>query len=133
MLVGKLVGAYGWQIMFFLMTIPAVLAAITTFVFIPRKPTYVSMPEDSPGGENATLGELLKRPGLRLLCVACFAWNIPYWGYLGWMPSYLSIARHIDLKSIGPLAADPVRLRLPGDDGLRMARQHGAAPAAVRS
>jgi MFS family permease len=106
-LVGKLVGAYGWQMMFFLMTIPAVLAAIASFTLVPAKPTYVSKPEDIPGGENATLRQLFAMPSLRILSIACFAWNIPYWGYLGWMPSYLALARHIDLKSVGLLAAIP--------------------------
>jgi MFS family permease len=106
-LVGKLVGAYGWQMMFFLMTIPAVLAALVTFSLIPGKPTYVAKPGELPAGENATLGQLFAMPSLRILCLACFAWNIPYWGFLGWMPSYLALARHIDLKSVGMLAAVP--------------------------
>ena len=105
--VGKLIGLYGWQTMFFLMAIPGVLAAIVIFMLVPGKPTFVSGPGDTPGGENATFSELISRPSLRLLSVACFAWNIPYWGYLGWMPSYLALARHIDLKHIGALAAVP--------------------------
>ncbi len=33
------------------------------------------------------------------------AYNMAFWGFVGWMPSYLSMARHISLTSLGPLAS----------------------------
>ena len=42
-----------------------------------------------------------------LLFGAYMAFNIAFWGYIGWMPSYLSLARHIDLKQLGLAASVP--------------------------
>lgn len=38
---------------------------------------------------------------------AYLLFNVAFWGLAGWMPSYLSIERHIELKSIGIAASIP--------------------------
>ena len=108
--VGKLVGAYGWQTMFLLMMVPSLLVALVNYWLIPAKPaTSLAPPVSSEPGsdEDASFRHVLGRRSLWVLSLAAFAWNIGYWGYLGWMPSYLALGRHIDLKTIGALAGIP--------------------------
>lgn len=108
--VGKLVSTYGWQMMFFLMMLPSLLVALSNYRLIPSRPVAPAAPRASATGaanDIASIRNVLRRRSLWLLSLAAFAWNIAYWGYLGWMPSYLSLAHHLDLKAIGPLAGVP--------------------------
>ncbi|KKC26641.1 MFS transporter [Sphingomonas sp. SRS2] len=105
-LVGGLVAHSGWQAMFLWMMIPALLAALCAYFFIPQQAS-VALAEPDPPEERGGYIDVLKQPSLWLLSLAAFAWNIPYWGFLGWMPSYLAMARGIDLKMLGMLAAIP--------------------------
>jgi sugar phosphate permease len=106
-LVGRLIGAYGWQKMFLLMTAPAVLSALVSYLLIPASRSTVTTRSEVGSKPEASFGDVLRRPSLWVLSLAAFSWNIPYWGYLGWMPSYLALGHHIDLKSIGALAGIP--------------------------
>ena len=107
-LIGKLTVAYGWPKMFFIMAAPALVVSGVCYLLIPARRTARSSPPVSgPQESTLLLKSLVTRPSLWILSLAAFAWNIPYWGFLGWMPSYLALARHIDLKAIGPLASMP--------------------------
>jgi len=104
-LVGKLVGAFNWQTAFFVMAVPSALVGLLNYFLIPAK-----LPLEQDSGktvEGAPFRDILKTPGIVWLCVASFACNIPYWGFLGWMPSYLAMERHIDLSRSGYLASIP--------------------------
>jgi ACS family hexuronate transporter-like MFS transporter len=107
-LVGTLLNAYGWQAVFVVLMAPALLAALINFLVIPA-PQAPSEP--APGmpqaGDEGSLGDLLRQPGLWLMALAHFSYNIAYWGYLGWMPSYLVSAHNINLKALGPLGGIP--------------------------
>jgi sugar phosphate permease len=108
-LVGALVAAHGWQVMFGLMAIPAVLAAVGSYFFIPqtyRRAVAVSGTQDA-GEEKIPFRELLRRPSLWLISLSNLSTDIAQWGYMGWMPSYLAMARGIDLKSAGYLGGIP--------------------------
>lgn len=113
-LVGSLIGAYGWQTMFALMAIPALLAALAGFVLIPRDlpRDQVAEPENpvpllDPQEDDASLREVLRRPSLWFLSISNMATDIAQWGFLGWMPSYLVMARGIDIKSSSQLSGIP--------------------------
>lgn len=105
-IVGTLLGVYGWQAMFFIMVVPALMAALFCFLFVPAK-HLVPQSREARNEPRTSFRELLRYPSLWLLSIGCFAWNIPYWGFLGWMPSYLSIAHHLDLKTLGAVAGLP--------------------------
>lgn len=106
-LVGKLIGAFGWQVMFFLMAVPAVFSSIVSYVLLPGNHEMAPAAEKPAEPHGETLREMLRRPSLWLLSLAALCWAIPYWGYLGWMPSYLEMARGIDLKASGAIASIP--------------------------
>jgi sugar phosphate permease len=105
-IVGGLIAAHGWQAMFFIMVIPALLAAMFCYIFIPRH-SAAAAPVKNSVRSKAAVRELVRMPSLWLMSIGCFSWNIPYWGFLGWMPSYLSLEHHIDLKGLGAVAGLP--------------------------
>lgn len=104
-LIGKLIIAFGWKIMFMVLAGPALVAAFFCYALLPAHPKGEAEATVIRGA--ASFRSVLSRPSLWLLSAASLGWNIPYWGLLGWMPSYLAIARHINLKAIGPLAGLP--------------------------
>jgi MFS family permease len=112
--VGKLIGAYGWQAMFLIMTVPALMSSLLCYMLIPGEKPAPAAPLVAPAigktdrlGENASFRSVLGRRSLWALSLAALAWNITYWGYLSWMPSYLVLSHHIDLKALGPLGGIP--------------------------
>jgi len=106
-LVGKLVAAFGWQTMFFLMAVPALLASVFAWLLLPVRPAAAAEPDEPDAGQKRSLLSLMTRRRVWLLALFYFMHNIAYAGYLGWMPSYLALAHHIDLKALGPVASIP--------------------------
>lgn len=105
--VGKLVAAFGWQTMFFLMMIPALLAGLTSYALIPAAaPAPVTADPEQAGRAGSIRAVLLQR-SFWLMAGSYCCYNVAFWGYLGWMPSYLALAHHIDLKAAGPIAGIP--------------------------
>ena len=104
--VGVLLASVGWQAVFLVLAIPALLAALLNYFFIPaggqRSSSVVDEPKTHP-----SLAATLRLPSLWLISLGYLSFNIAYWGYLGWMPSYLALAHHIDVKSIGILGGIP--------------------------
>lgn len=114
-LIGKLVGAYGWQAMFVLMTVPSLMVAALMHVFLPSSASHAGEPAgEGRAAERPRLRQLLGSRGLWLLCLAGLAFNMPYWGYLGWMPSYLAIQQHVDLAHSGMVSGIPYVFALGG-------------------
>jgi ACS family hexuronate transporter-like MFS transporter len=106
-LVGYLIADYGWQAMFLMLAAPALAAAAISYWLLPRglkAPAEISEPKPS---EEVAFVKVLLRPSLWLLSLSQFGYNFVTWGYSGWLPSYLAMARHIDLKSVGLLSSIP--------------------------
>ena len=108
--VGLLLGAVGWRVVFSMMMAPALCAAALNFLVLPRKRS-----SEAPASDATTpFTRTLRTPGLWLVSMAYFAFNLAYWGYLSWMPSYLALAHHIDLKTMGLLGGVPYVFALLG-------------------
>ena len=115
-LVGMLVVSYGWQTVFVMLAVPAVAVAIVNFAFIPRAPamaSYVATGSAS-SDESGQFVAMLREPSLWIIAFVFMTWNVAYWGFLGWMPSYLALQRHIDVKSSGVLGGIPYVFGLIG-------------------
>jgi len=108
--VGLLLGAVGWRMMFALMMAPALLAAGFNFLTLPR----TRLGDQVAAEPHQPFARTLAAPGLWLVALAYFAFNLAYWGYLSWMPSYLALAHHIDLKAMGLLGGIPYVFALLG-------------------
>lgn len=112
--IGKLIGAYGWEMMFFIMAVPALISAGLSFAMLPESTQLPQKADTDLGEPTQSLRELLCKPSLWVLSLAALCWAIPYWGYLGWMPSYLEMARGVDLKASGITASIPYVFALAG-------------------
>ncbi|MFP3559359.1 MFS transporter [Paraburkholderia sp. SIMBA_049] len=99
----------GWQGMFRWLSLPGLVMALLIRWVIPKQsPTArVYRTSLSADGPRKGLREIVRQPTSWLIFVAYLAFNVAFWAYLGWMPSYLSIARHIDLKALGVAASIP--------------------------
>ena len=96
----------GWEQMFLWFSLPGFVLAAVLWFGIPKSGsipgTQAGLAVHAPGWRS-----LLRRPGSWLIFFAYLTFNIGYWGYLGWMPSYLSLQRHLDIKSLGVAASVP--------------------------
>ncbi|MDQ2799946.1 MAG: MFS transporter, partial [Armatimonadota bacterium] len=87
---------------------PGLIVAALLFFFLP-KPTGKVVHTEVSDASGHTLGwaGLIQRPAAWLAFAAYLFFNVAFWGFLGWMPTYLSQTRHIELKALGPLASIP--------------------------
>ena len=95
----------GWEHMFLLFSLPGVLLAAVLWFGMPSASGTVA--EHGEGLHDAGWLWLLKRPGSWLLFLGYLTFNIGFWGFLGWMPGYLAIQRHLDIKTLGYAASIP--------------------------
>ncbi len=112
-IVGSLLQSYGWQEVFLLMALPAVLTAIVSYALIPAGRTAPAH-DGEARGPAASYRKLLREPSLWLISGAYALWNVAFWGVLGWMPSYLALERHIDIRTSGMLGGLPYLFGLIG-------------------
>ncbi len=127
-LVGLLLGWFDWQLVFVMLAVPALAVAALNGVLLPRR-THAAA---TTTAETAPpLGTLLRQPSVWLIG-GCFSlWNVAFWGFLGWIPSYLALERHIDIKSTGMLGGLPYLFGLVGlvvSGWLGVRRFHGHRP-----
>nr|WP_020071193.1 MFS transporter [Paraburkholderia caledonica] len=95
----------GWERMFLLFSLPGILLAAVLWFAMPSAPPKT--PDHIDESHAAGWLWLLKRPGSWLLFFGYLTFNICFWGFLGWMPGYLAIQRHLDLKALGYAASIP--------------------------
>jgi sugar phosphate permease len=107
----------GWQGMFRWLTLPGLAMALLAVFLMPanRAPRDAAEPvagaadtaSEPASHSHGSFGAVMRMPRSWLIFTAYLAFNVAFWGYLGWMPSYLSMARHIDLKALGFAASVP--------------------------
>ena len=115
--VGYLLTSFSWQWVFAMLAIPALIVAAMNYALIAHATAAIIPAKTVPRArafEPTVLRDLLREPSIWLIGAAYGLWNIAYWGFLGWMPSYLAMARHIDIKSAGVLGGLPYMCALVG-------------------
>ncbi|WP_377810170.1 MFS transporter [Azospirillum sp. A29] len=110
--VGMLLTSFGWHEVFLLLAIPALAVAAVNFALVPSVSPQAQNEENR--ATDAGFRSVLSEPSLWLICGAYGFWSIAYWGFLGWMPSYLALERHIDIKGAGILGGLPYLFGLCG-------------------
>jgi sugar phosphate permease len=102
----------GWENMFFLFSLPGLALAVVLWFGVPAKQSV----HDTDGPITHARGWLwlLRRPTSWLIFFGYLSFNIGFWGYLGWMPSYLALQRHLDIKALGVAASVPYMFGLIG-------------------
>jgi len=104
-----LLGVAGWHGMFLWFVIPGVIMAILIGWLVPRQPEGgpVHTRVMTTRGESRVWSDVLSHPSIWLSFFAYLFFNIAFWGFLGWLPSYLSKARGITLSKLGFDASYP--------------------------
>jgi sugar phosphate permease len=95
----------GWQALFFWFTLPGLFVAGLLAVLLPRTPPPMAAPVLAPGERG--WGRTLTTSTTWLVFAAYLCFNIAFWGFIGWMPSYLNATRHIAIAQLGFVASVP--------------------------
>lgn len=112
-IVGALVHAHGWRWMFLLLVIPALLAALGNYLSLPRYRAQAPHGCDTPvleeqrGRGFQSLTTTMRSMSFWTFSIFSFCYTMSFWGYLGWMPNYLAMERHIAVASLGFWAGVP--------------------------
>ena len=114
-LMGVLLASLGWRASFVALAVPALAFAVVNALVIPRQgrgAPIATVPGLAPPAPR--LSEVAQSPALWTLAIGYMTFNMAYWGYLGWMPTYLSSAHAIDIKKLGLLGGIPYLFGIAG-------------------
>jgi sugar phosphate permease len=105
----KLIGDYGWREMFFAFSVPGLALAVLLFVMLPRKAPGASALEAGAASIDSKAGmkESMRQPAALCCAATYFFFNATFWGFLSWVPTYLTDQRHITLKNMGIAGSIP--------------------------
>lgn len=111
-LIALLITKFSWRPTFAILAVPALAIALVNYLVLPavrrlREPIQDSSESATGRRSVSALSLSLRSVNLWTLSAAYFCFNIAYWGYVSWMPTYLSTTRHINLKTMGFLGAIP--------------------------
>lgn len=115
-LFATIMAAFGWRTAFYLISIPGFLIALALFWYLRDTPaehprmTQAELTEI--GAQNVTqqkisLSELIKYRALWQLFFIYMTWDVTWWGFQAWLPSYLLKVRGFTLIHTGITTALP--------------------------
>jgi sugar phosphate permease len=116
LIIATVIQAFGWRRGFYLVSIPGILIALATYWFLrdtPAEHSRISEQElaeiGAVGGprEKIRLAELLRYRALWQLFFIYMTWDVTWWGFQAWLPSYLLKARGFTLLKTGAVATMP--------------------------
>ena len=116
LLFASVMAAFGWRAAFYLISIPGFLIAIAAYWFLRNRPSehprvtkreLAEIGPGDPGAKTVSLSELICYHGLWRLFFVYVSWDVTWWGFQAWLPSYLLKARGFSLLNTGMFAALP--------------------------
>ena len=116
MLIAAVIGAFGWRSVFYLVSIPGFLIAFAVYWYLRDRPaehpqmTARELSEIGVEGrkeERLGLPELLRYKALWQLFFIYMTWDVTWWGFQAWLPSYLLKGRGFTLFATGAVATLP--------------------------
>jgi sugar phosphate permease len=96
-----------WRNVFYVFAVPGVIVALVIFFLIPGKAIEGKEKHRDKASRTDQWRQFARRKSTWLLFLGYMTFSIGYWGFLGWIPSYLANQRHINLKSLGVAASVP--------------------------
>ena len=110
-----LMGAYGWRRAFWLISIPGFAIAIAVYWYLRDQPaehprmTSRELAEigEEKNQEQVSFRELLRYKSLWQLFFIYMTWDVTWWGFQAWLPSYLLKERGFTLLATGAVAGLP--------------------------
>jgi sugar phosphate permease len=115
-LFASLMGAFGWRAAFYIVSVPGFLIALGAYWLLRDRPSEhpgVKPEELSEIGNHEDaqrkipFAELLKYPSLWRLFFVYMTWDVTWWGFQAWLPTYLLKARGFSLGNTGAFTALP--------------------------
>jgi sugar phosphate permease len=115
-LFAAIIKAFGWRQAFYVVSIPGLLIAAAAYYFLRDNPvehprmTTEELTKIGSGNEprtNISFAELLKYKTLWQLFFIYMTWDVTWWGFQAWLPSYLLNARGFSMLRTGALATLP--------------------------
>ncbi|RDU36823.1 MFS transporter [Neobacillus piezotolerans] len=118
-----IIGLYGWRVVFIVMGIPGLLIGIYIWFKFKDNPKdhpkiskeeLAELEEDNLQQEShgkkksdVSLKELFKKPILWQMALIWFFFDITFWGFTSWLPSYLINEKGLSLMDTGIYSALP--------------------------
>jgi sugar phosphate permease len=116
-----IISLWGWRAVFYSLFFPGVLISLLFWIFIQDRPSESSRvsPEelveieesDVVATQNSetkvSLLEILKEPNVLKYFFVLFTFDIVYWGFLTWLPTYLVKARGLSMVQMGVATSLP--------------------------
>jgi len=105
-----LVANWGWPDMFLVFAMLGMVVAAVLVLFLPKDRVTSVSADKNPATDAAAKGDFAKavRKSTSWLCAGSyFLFNVAFWGFLSWVPTYLREDRHIPLAKSGPIGALP--------------------------
>lgn len=124
LLVAPILGAYGWRILFYILGLMGMGCVIISWLYISNTPQeHKKIPsseldeheaeraKDALNGDKtlakASLGQLMASPAIWILFISVLTLTITIYGYLTWLPAYLTKVRGLSLAKVGIAASVP--------------------------
>lgn len=113
---------FGWRIVFIGLGLPGLVIALVMYLYLRNDPTMhpamsaLELKElaDDPGeatlaasGKPMSFRDLMRMPILWQLVAIWFFFDITYWGFVSWLPSYLIKGRGFTLEQLGLYGSIP--------------------------
>ena len=114
---------FGWRVVFIGLGLPGLVIALVMYVYLRNDPTAhprmsaLELKElaDDPGvtslntetGRQVSFGDLMKQKILWQLVAIWFFFDITYWGFVSWLPSYLIKGRGFSLEQLAGYGSLP--------------------------
>ncbi|WP_058910636.1 MFS transporter [Entomohabitans teleogrylli] len=115
-----IISAFGWHMVFIVLGLPGLFIAAGIYLFTRDNPkdhpaiTAQDLAElaqdDQSGQQNAApvpFKDVMKMPVLWQMAAIWFLFDITFWGFSTWLPSYLITVREFSLAKTGVMAAIP--------------------------
>ncbi|MFV3074933.1 MFS transporter [Niveispirillum fermenti] len=119
LIVVAIMSVWGWKAVFFLLFIPGVLFAAVFWKLVADRPsearnitaaelTEIGQEElPGPGERKAGILEAVKEPNIIRYFLILFSFNITFWGFTTWMPTYLVQSRGFSMMQMGIVVSLP--------------------------
>ena len=120
LIVVAIMAAWGWRTVFLVLLVPGLLIAFLFWRFVPDSPSASGRVtpqerneiegEDEPGetlAGRASFVDVLKEPSILKYFLVLFAFDIAFWGFTAWLPTYLVKARGFSMVQMGITASLP--------------------------
>jgi len=115
-LFAAIMGAFGWRRAFVVVSIPGFLIAVAAYWYLRNRPAehpritaaeLAVIGSDADAQEKIGFRELVKYPALWKLFFVYMTWDVTWWGFQAWLPSYLFKVRGFSIGNTGLATALP--------------------------